>query len=101
MGEMKMGNIVPRVGIKTHISDILGQCLPLHHICFPDITYIPIATCLCGSLSQRLVQTTTYVMIMDKFYYEFLLALVKANGIFSTRADAVPDSRTLLAFIVF
>ena len=59
VGVMKMRNIVPRVGIKTHISGIPASMLPLHHIGFTDVTTIPTTICLCSSLPQRSVQTTT------------------------------------------
>ena len=61
VGVMKMGNIVPRVGLK-HISlAFRASVLPLHHIGFPDVTFIPTPTCLYKSLPQRPVQSTTLV----------------------------------------
>ena len=47
-------------GNRTYISGILGQCTtitPCNRL--PDITTTPMSTCLCSSLPQRSVATTT------------------------------------------
>ena len=60
---MKMGNIVPRVGLEPASLAFRASVLPLHHVGFPDGSTIPLPTCLCSSLPQRSVQTTTIVLI--------------------------------------
>ena len=56
VGVMEMGNIVPRAGLEPMPLAFWASVLPLHHLGFPDVTMI---ICLCSSLPQRLVQTTT------------------------------------------
>ena len=46
MGVMKMGNIVPSAGIKPTSLTFWAIVIPLHHISFPDVTTIPMHTCL-------------------------------------------------------
>ena len=46
-------------GTQTHISGIPGQCATSIPHSLPDVITIPMHTCLCGSLPQRSVQTTT------------------------------------------
>ena len=53
MGEMKMGNIVPRVGIKPTSLAFRASVLTLHHT---DITTIPTPTGLSSSLPQRFLR---------------------------------------------
>ena len=60
MSVAKMGNIVPRAGLKPTSRATL---LPLHHVGFPGVTTIPMPTCVCGSLSQRSVQITTLILL--------------------------------------
>ena len=48
---------------RTHISCIPGQCATITPQRLPDVTIIPTPICLCSSLPQRSVQTTTYVYI--------------------------------------
>ena len=45
---------------RTHISGIPGQCATTTSTRLPDVTTIFMPTCLCGCLSKRSVQTTTY-----------------------------------------
>ena len=65
VGEMKMGNIVPRVGIKPTSLPFWSSVLPLHiashHSVLPDVTTMPMPICLCRSLPQWSVQTITLV----------------------------------------
>ena len=61
MGVTTMGNTVPRVGFEPTSLAFRASVLPLHHIGFPDVTTIPTPTCLCGSLPQKSVQTTTHI----------------------------------------
>ena len=56
---MKMGNIVPRAGIKP---DILGQCATITQRRLSDATTI---TTLCNPLPSRSVQTTTLLLDYD------------------------------------
>ena len=58
MDVMKMGNTVPRVGLKP-TSGILDQCATITPHRLPDVTTIPMPTWLCTSLPQRSVPTTT------------------------------------------
>ena len=57
-GVMKMGNTVPRTGLKLTSLEFQASVLPSHHVGFPDVTTIPMPTCLCGTLPERSVQTT-------------------------------------------
>ena len=66
---MKIGNSVPRTGLVPIYLAFRASVLPLHHIDFPGVTTIPTPTCLCSSLPQRSVQTTTYVQIGGKVNY--------------------------------
>ena len=61
VGVMKMGNTVPRVGLKPTSLSFRASMLPLHHVVFPDVTIIKTPTCPCSSLPQRSVQTTTLI----------------------------------------
>ena len=61
MGVMKIGNIVPRVGIEPTSLAFGPVCYPLHHVDFPNVTTIPTPTCLCISLPQRSVWTTELI----------------------------------------
>ena len=61
MGVMKMENVVPRVEIKPTSLALWASVLPLHPIGFPDVTTLPMSSCLCGSLPERSVQTTTLI----------------------------------------
>ena len=58
---MKMENIVPRAGIEPISQAFRASVLPMHHVGFPDVNTIPMPTCLCSSLPQRSVQTTTLI----------------------------------------
>ena len=55
VGEMKMRNIVSRVGIEPTPLAFWASMLPLHYIGFPDVTTMPTPTFLCSSLLQRSV----------------------------------------------
>ena len=66
MGVMKMGSTVPRAGLEPRSLAFRASVLPLHHIGFPDITTMPTPTCLCSSLHQRSVHTTTLLMTSDR-----------------------------------
>ena len=48
---MKMGNIVPRAGIASMLTITPSR--------LPDVTTVATTTCLCGSLPESSVQTTT------------------------------------------
>ena len=58
---MKMGNTVPRAGLKPTSLAFQASVISLHHVGFPDILTIPTPTCLYSSSPQRLGQTTTLV----------------------------------------
>ena len=59
VGVMKIGNIMPRAGLKPTSLELRVSVLSLHQEGFPNVTAIPMPTCLQSSLSQRSVQTTT------------------------------------------
>ena len=59
MGMMKMGNIVPRAGLELRYLAFQASVLTIIPRRLPDATTIPMSTCLCSSLPQRSVQTTT------------------------------------------
>ena len=44
---------------RTHTLTFLVSVLPLHHIGLPDVTPLFMPACLCDSLPERSVQTTT------------------------------------------
>ena len=56
---MKMGNIVHRVGIEHTYIAFQASMLTITPHRLSDITMLPVPTCLCGSLPERSVQTTT------------------------------------------
>ena len=56
VGVMKMGNVVTREGLEP---TSLGQCATIRLCRFPDVTTIPMPTCVCGPLPKRSAQTTT------------------------------------------
>ena len=58
---MKMGNIVARAALEPTPLAFQANVLPFHHVDFPDVTTIPTPTCLCSSLPQKSVQTTTLI----------------------------------------
>ena len=60
MGVMKVGNIVPRVGLKPTSPAFWVSVLPLHHS-LPDVTHT--MPSLYSSLPQRSVQTNTTVVM--------------------------------------
>ena len=60
-GVMKVGNIVPRVGIEPTSLAFQANVLIITPHRLPDVITIPMPTCLCSSLPQRSVQTTTLV----------------------------------------
>ena len=73
---MKMGNIVPRAAIEHTSLAFWAFILALHHICFPDGTTVSISTCLCGSLPQRSLQTTTLVPLASFNVYNYNNAML-------------------------
>ena len=64
-GEMKMGNIVPRVELEPTSLALQASVLPLHHTGSLMSPLIPTPTCLCSSLTQRSEQTTTILVKRD------------------------------------
>ena len=59
VGVMKMGNIVPIAGLEPTSPGFRATVLPFHHVGFPDVTTKSTPTCLCSSVPQMSVQTTT------------------------------------------
>ena len=69
LGEMKIGNIVPRAGIERTSRAFQASSLTITPPRLPDVTTMPTPTCLCSSLPQRAVQTTTLVPSeLEAFY---------------------------------
>ena len=62
VGVMKMGNITPIAGLEPISVSFQASVLPLHNVGFPDVTTIPTPTCVCSSLPQRSLQSTTQAM---------------------------------------
>ena len=60
MGVMKMGNIVPRAGLKP-TSLIPCQCATITPPRLTYVTTIPTPTSLFGSLPQSSLETTIYI----------------------------------------
>ena len=60
MGLTKMGNIVPSTGLEPTSLAFRANVLPLQ-VGFPDVTTIPMYTCLCSFLPQKSVQTTIII----------------------------------------
>ena len=58
---MKMRNIVPRVGIEPTSLAFQANLLTISPPRIPDVTTLPVATCLCSCLPERSVQITTLV----------------------------------------
>ena len=54
-----MGNIAPRVAIKPTPLAFRARVLTISPRRLPDVTMLPVPTCLCGSLPEKSVQTTT------------------------------------------
>ena len=62
VGVMKVGNILPRVGIEpTYLAfeDNVPTILPARPL---DLTILPTPICLCGSYPDRSVQTITLAL---------------------------------------
>ena len=57
VGVMKMGNTAPRAEIESTSLASRASVLPFTPCRFPDVTPIPMLTCLCSSMPQTLVQT--------------------------------------------
>ena len=53
MGVMKMGNIVPKVGLEPISLTFQASVPPLHNIGYPGVTTIPTPTCLYATLCLR------------------------------------------------
>ena len=62
---------------QSYISSILGQCATITPCRLPDVTTIPTPACLCNSLPQRSVQTTT--LSLDYTAYKNLPNLISSN----------------------
>ena len=61
VGMMKIGNIVPRAGIKYMSLTFWAIVLMVTPCRLPNVTTISTPACLCSSLPQWLVQTATLV----------------------------------------
>ena len=59
-GVIKMENTVPRAGIELTYLAFGASVLPIQRIGFPDVTTIPMPTCLYCFLPHRSMQPTTY-----------------------------------------
>ena len=57
---MKMGNIAPRAGIEPASLAFQASLLTITQHSLVDITILATPTCLCSSLPERSVHTTTF-----------------------------------------
>ena len=74
MGVMKMGNTVPRAGIKPTSLAFCANVLTITQHRLPDVTTIPTPNCLCSSLPQRSVQSPIVVIGVHFVSHSFDLA---------------------------
>ena len=58
---MTIGNMLPRAGIEPTSLAIRDGVIAIIPLRIPDVTSVPIPTCIFGSLPQSSVQTTTPV----------------------------------------
>ena len=68
MAVMKMGNIVPRVGIEPTSFAFRDSVLTITPSRVPDVNIRPTPTCLCDFLRKKLITTTLYVYIYIYIY---------------------------------
>ena len=61
VGAMKMGNIVPGVGIKPTSLVFQASVLTIKTARLPDVTTVPTPTCLCSSLHEWSMQIKTHL----------------------------------------
>ena len=79
---MKMVNIAPRAGIKPISLAFRISVLINAQPWLPDVTTLPTHPCLCGSLPERSVQTSTLVSSVLKLTKLILrLLCIPAAGI--------------------
>ena len=64
MGVIKMGNIMPRVGIDPSSLAFQASVLSITSPRLPGVTTLPTPTFLCGSVPERLGQTTTFLIFI-------------------------------------
>ena len=64
MGVMKMGNIVPLVGLEPTPLAFRASVLPITSPRLPDVTIIPTPTCLCSLLPESSMQTTLLIPLV-------------------------------------
>ena len=67
MGVVKMGNIVPRVGIEPTTFSFWASILTITPRRLPDITILPMPTYLCAFMLYKSVQTSMYVYMKVSF----------------------------------
>ena len=65
---MKIGNSVSTADLEKHMYGIPGQFATIISCMFPDVTTIPTHTCLCTSLTQMRLQTTTLIPMELKVF---------------------------------
>ena len=61
MAVMIVGNSVPRAGIEPILLAFQASVLPITPPRLSDVSTLSTPTCLCGTMPQRSVQTTTYI----------------------------------------
>ena len=84
VGVMKIGNIVPRVGLEPTSLAFQASVLPLHHVVFSDVTTMPTPTCLCGSLPQV---SADYTYIQTYMHTHTNLITIKTIDIVMTNLN--------------
>ena len=65
-GGLKMGNIVSRVETKPISLAFQASVQTITPHRFPDVTMLHTPTCLCGSLPDGMMQTTTISYLFNK-----------------------------------
>ena len=60
---MKIGTSAHRAGIEPMSLAFQASVLSITQPRLPDVTTVPTPTCICGSLPERSVQTTTLVAV--------------------------------------
>ena len=67
-GVMEIGTIAPRVGIKPTFLLLWATVLTITSPRLPDITMLHTPTCLFGSMPDRSMLTTIYIIYIAMYY---------------------------------
>ena len=66
---MKMENIVPRVEIEPTALAFKATVLSITPLRFPYVTTMPTPTCMCSSLPERSLQSTTHTHTISSDHF--------------------------------